>query len=157
VLRWYLGFLNRGTEHCNSVIGPQKQNESFVQRELSNFDMRLPGLVLFYVILLCPVLELSWIYCTQLNSRKARFALNSESTHRNQESVRAPPSWRAPRSFPDRACVEAREVHIFSHQKQAGFGRQTPFPWVPQLTSTSLFLSETSYSTPYLRQVLKAS
>jgi hypothetical protein len=33
VLRWYLGFLKRGTEHWNSVIGPPKQNESFVKRD----------------------------------------------------------------------------------------------------------------------------
>ena len=33
MLRWYLGFLKRGTEHWNSVIGPPKQNESFVKRD----------------------------------------------------------------------------------------------------------------------------
>ena len=33
MLRWYLGFLKRGTEHWNSVIGPPKQNESFASRE----------------------------------------------------------------------------------------------------------------------------
>jgi hypothetical protein len=43
VLRWYLGFLARGTEHCNSVIGPPKQNESFVQRVPEDTDEVMLG------------------------------------------------------------------------------------------------------------------